>query len=243
MRNNFAFDSVFLVVKCDFDKVGLGQGSKGARVVVNDGVVVMQLDAVEAQGGGGRAMTVFAGPEKEEEAKPGQVTDGKAMGGGGSSGNGVDVVEELDGNRFDADGSWVAVAPCFVKGGKAGVEDTKAVETGVRLPQAGERLCNVKDGIANCVSADRVATFGDGAGAVAVGEDLENLDFVGNKIKVGGQIEVRAEREPDVIPGVGNGDGAAGHDAGAGDCRNKAKVRAEVVADGRWHNCQGTVCG
>ena len=93
------------------------------------------------------------------------------MRGLGGSGDGLGVAEELDWHWFDAFWGGVFVAPGSVKLGEAGIEGAELVGAWVGQSQAGERLRNVKDGVRNCVSADRVATFGDFAAAVSAGED------------------------------------------------------------------------
>ena len=56
-------------------------------------------------------------------------------------------------------------------------------------------------------------------------------------------LEGGAVRDPDVVPGVVDGGGPAGHDAGAGDSRSSAEISAEFVAGGRWESVQGRFCG
>ena len=135
----------------------------------------------------------------------------------------------MDGDGLDANGRIVGVAPGLVEVGKATVEGATGVKTGVAGPQPGERLRDVKDDITNCVSADLLATFGDGTSAVSEGKDLEDGDFVAEVREVGVKPERSAERQPDVVPGAGRGRDATGGHAVEGRLRSKAEVRAEKV--------------
>jgi hypothetical protein len=90
--------------------------------------------------------------------------------------------------------------------------------------------------------ADRVATRGKETGAVAVGENTEEREFVGHVGKIGVKTVVAAEVFP-YWPKVVAGGGIADTQAVAGLFLSKAECTAESIAGRAVTICQGRVCG
>jgi hypothetical protein len=99
--------------------------------MVDDAGVAQELEAVEAQWERGGAMTIFARAEEKEETDPCEVSNGKAAGRGSVGGEGLGMVEELNGDWFDSVWSGILIAPGGVEPGEAGIKGTMGVEAWV----------------------------------------------------------------------------------------------------------------
>lgn len=99
-------------------------------------------------------MTMLPRSEKEEVAEPGQVQGRLVEHRRMAVDQGLGVMDDLDRERFDPLRGWIGVGVCLIQGRQAGVEFIVGVHARVWGPQAGERLRDVKDGVANRWSAD-----------------------------------------------------------------------------------------
>jgi hypothetical protein len=85
------------------------------------------LDVAEAEWSGVRRETIFARAEEVEETEIRHVGRGATKGVASEDGRPVDIVEEGEGNRFDASGWGVLFGVALVKGGQADIKLAKAV--------------------------------------------------------------------------------------------------------------------
>jgi hypothetical protein len=89
---------------------------------------------------------------------------------------------------------------------------------------------------------DGLTTGSEPSVADASGEDLEEVNWVGDVSQRGIQAEGSAEAGPKV-PGFIAPIAVANSDAGAGRCLRSAEISEEDIAGLKGHNCQGSVCG
>ena len=111
----------------------------------------------------------------------------------------------------------------------------------VRGPHAGIRLTNGADGVFHCPSPERSTAGCNGAGAQALGKDLQD----GNGIireDVGVDLEVGTELQPQ-LPGPGSGMDSLSRYSGGGRCLNSAPINPELVDGVSVSMRQGDACG
>ena len=109
VTNDFAALAIFLIVEGEggvhcLVQVGLGGGG-GVQFVVLDG----EGDVAQAQGVVVRCVAIFTGAQQEEKGNPNHVDGGGEFGRGGCEGKGRGMVDDLDGEGFDAVWGWIFV--------------------------------------------------------------------------------------------------------------------------------------
>lgn len=125
-----------------------------------------------------RKPRVFARSQQEIEA------DDKAIRGAERKGGAVGLCEadgdmhQLQGKGVDACGRGVSLFPCAQEGGEAKVKGSELVQTRVRGPQPGKRLPHTSQGVFHGARSDGATAGGKSAGAVSLGEELQNRDAI-----------------------------------------------------------------
>jgi hypothetical protein len=156
----------------------------------------------------------------------------------------VGIMGEGEWHGFDVLWSGVFIEVGFEEVGEAGVHGAVCSESGIRGPQFGECLCDVKDFIANMCMSDGPATTGKGARAESLGKTPKDFDFVADTTEERvGDSEVRKEQDPALNP---NGVGCMGSvcgDTGSGRLVDKAEITHESISGGTCCICQEDVCG
>jgi len=102
----------------------------------------------------------------------------------------------------------------------------------VRGPQFGQRLADITKGLLHGTRSDTERAFGESAVPVALGEDLEEGDRIGDVVQERGDAEFQAvmfPNRPSPILCVG----ALRNDRGSTRVFSKAEVRAEFISGRR----------
>ncbi len=156
-----------------------------------------------------------------------------------------EVQGDLD--KFDRDGAdarrrGIGPGPSAVKGSEAYVHSAVAVQPRVEGPQAGERLAHRSYGVFHCARADKVAAGGPATGPIAVGEEQEKREFVGECGEEGVESQAATEVRPEVPCGPLGG-GALTSDAGMCRCLDSAPITAESIPLVGGNMRQDALCG
>ena len=160
-------------------------------------------------------MGVLAGSEKEEEAKGGEVGHGHRQGVGAGAGNNIDVVDYRKGDGFDAHGWRVDPLVAFELLLEVVLDLALGSKAEVFGPHTGHHLANGTEGILHFARADSLPAGSDFASAPALGNDLEERDWVDHIIEHGIDAQlftIAAPQKPGVV-------------LGSGPCRNCASSK------------------
>jgi hypothetical protein len=103
------------------------------------------------------------------------VVDSPDGGGGGE-----DVEDDRDRDGLDAVGWRIGAGIATELAFEAKIDGAYGVEARVRGPQSGEALAHRTEGVLHCARANWLAAGGCATVTVALGEDLENEDGVGD---------------------------------------------------------------
>ena len=105
-------------------------------------------------------------------------------------------------------------------------------EAGIRGPQAGQRLADVAERLLHGARAHAERAFGKASVTVALREDLEERDGIGDRVEERRDVQLGTESFPDG-PGPILGGNALRNLCGASRCLRKAEVSAKCIAGGR----------
>lgn len=113
----------------------------------------------------------------------------------------VSIVGKGEGHGFDALWSRVFIKVGFEEVGEAGIHGAICSESGIRGPQFGEHLHDMKDFIMNMRMSDRPATTGKGTHVESLGKTSKDFDFVVDAMEERvSDSEVGKERDPALNP-------------------------------------------
>jgi hypothetical protein len=239
MCDNLATNATFLGGECEggrgrSEKIS-GRGMKEVTPVdANE-----QLDVAQSEGGSVIAATgVFTRTEEKEECNDGHIhyclhSGVSWVGRGDAKG----VMDDADGDRFDAIGGGIIFGVGVQLTLEAEVDGTKRVLVEIAGPHAGERLPDRAKGVLHSARSDGPAAGRQPPIAVALGKDLEDRDGILEGSKGWIVAEVAGKCHPDCPMLIGS-TGTARNNAGSDRCLNKAEINAEFIGAGRWQSSQ-----
>ena len=189
-----------------------------------------------------RVASVLARAHKKVERKNNEVFDGFAGFCRGRVRNNElhEVAQDSDGDRLCALGCRVGfrAVPKLVL--EAQVSVAMTVWTRVRGPHAGERLAHVTERCRCRCMSNGFATGCKSSISDSSGEDLKEVDGIGDVTKGRVLTEGATEAGPNV-PGFIAPITVSSSDSGAGCCLCSADVREERISGLKWHDCQGSL--
>jgi len=172
--------------------VGVGVTEEIKTAEANKQLNVFEGERCRVGGSAG----VLTRAHEEEESDGNHVTYGEVVDGPNGGGGGEDVEDNRDRDGFDAVrgriGAGIAPELAF----EAEVDGADGVEAGVWGPQSGEALAHRTEGVLHCARANWLAAGSCATVAVALGEDLENEDWVWDVGKVFIGAEGKTEGAP-----------------------------------------------
>jgi hypothetical protein len=195
--NDFATHPILLIGEGVEGEGGGKEVGVGVKEEIQTAKANKQLNVFEGKRCSvGRGAGVLTRAHEEEESDSNHVTNGEVVDSPDGGGSGEDVEDDRDRDGLDAVGWGIGAGVATELAFEAKIDGAYGVEARVWGPQSGEALAHRTEGVLHCARANWLAAGSGATVAVALGEDLENEDWVWDVGKVFIGAEGKTEGAP-----------------------------------------------